>query len=515
MKLPPSPTRRVLVAYGSESGTARSLAARLAAHPALAAHAPQLRALNDVDPGALGPGDLLLVLSSSFGDGEPPANAERFHETLRSVPSLHGLRYAIFGLGDTGYPRFCGFTRELDTLLGERGAQPILSRVDADAGHEAFFARWLPVLAEVLAGNTAAAEGLHLQVTAYAQDNAFAAEVLECRRLNQGGAGAWHVRLDLRGSGMRYQAGDTLYVLPHNDPLLLQGLADWYGEPEASALLADRELRLLGRPVLRDIARLSGNDGLKALLRTSQKAALDAALQGSDVLDVLQAYASPQTIPLQRLVALLPACLPRAYSIASHGSDDHVELCVREVRYQHRGRERRGAATATLLDAAQVRVYCRSNPGFHLPHDDTAPLLLIGTGTGIAPLRGLLQALHAGPRRETHLMFGEKHRAHDYLYREELEHWQACGTLASLRTAFSRDGMQKHYVQHVMRDDAEGVRSLLRRGAHLYVCGNKAHLDGALREAVDGLCGDGGDAAEVSLSWQGLQAQGRLHCELY
>lgn len=510
----PAPIQRVLVGFGSESGNARALAHRLGAFPALQAHAPQVLPFNEIDVASLGAGDVLLALSSSFGDGEPPANGEQFAEALRLAPALPGLRYAVFGLGDTGYPRFCGFTKALDTLLGERQALPIMNRVDADACYETFFERWAPVLGSVLNGESEAGRDLHLQVTAYGEDNAFNAPVIERRRLSGSTPAAWHITLDLRGSGIVYRAGDTLHVLAPNDAQLLDALAAWYGDPQAAELLRHRELRQLNKTVLRELARLGGSEALKGLLKVSQRQALESYLHGSDLLDVLQDHATPESVPLARLAELLSPCLPRAYSIAS-AFGETVSLCIREVAYTHRGRDRRGTATGWLLQSQQgVRIYCRSNPGFHLPAEPDAPLLLVGTGTGIAPLMGLVHELQAsGSRREVHLLFGEKHRTHDFLYQEVLEQWQSVGRLASLRTAFSRDGVEKYYVQHALAEHAGHIRDLVARGAHLYLCGNKQHLEGAVQQAINHLHLD--HAATATCVWSSLREQERLHCELY
>gem|GEM_PF-79335 len=204
------PISRLLVGFASESGNARALAQRLGADPELQPHGPQVLPFNDIDVAGLGHGDVLLAISSSFGDGEPPANGERFFESLRQAPALPGLRYAVFGLGDTGYPSFCGFTKALDAALSDRQAQPLLHRVDADLGYEQFFQQWRPVLGQVLDGDATAGQDLRLQVTAYGEDNAFAAGIVERRRLNQSTPAAWHLQLDIAGSGMAYRAGDTL-----------------------------------------------------------------------------------------------------------------------------------------------------------------------------------------------------------------------------------------------------------------------------------------------------------------
>lgn len=506
---------RVLVGYGSESGNARALAQRLGTQAFLQPYGPAVLPLDEVDPASLGPQDALLIVCSSFGDGEPPGNAERFLEALTRTRTLPHLRYAVFGLGDTAYPRFCGFSKTLDALLAERLATALINRVDADANYAAFFERWLPVLEQVLGGDLQAGRELTLQVKAYGESDAFAAEVLERRRLSASDPAAWHVRLDIAGSGIVYRAGDTLHVVPENDEDLLGRLASWYGQPDAATVLRYKELRQIGKPLLRELARLGGSETLKGLTKVSQRAALEAYLYGADLLDVLEDHCTPDTVPLASLAELLPGCLPRAYSIASRADADSLDLCVREVRYTRGGRVRNGACTGWLLShrTERVRIFSRANPGFYLPPDTGCPLILIGTGTGVAPLMGLMrEAAASDGRREICLIFGEKRSDQDFLYRDELEALRDGKVLDRLITAFSRDTDAKYYVQDAMAEHGDYLSGLLRRDAHIYLCGNKRHLEGAVEQAVSGLME--ADAAQQA-PWRALSGQGRLHRELY
>ncbi len=500
---------RLLIGYGSESGNARGLAERLSADPALQAYAPRATPLDEIAPEALGAREALIVVSSSFGDGEPPGNAESFLARAKEAPRLEGLRYAVFGLGDTAYPRFCGFTKGLDSLLAERGARPLINRVDADAGYEDFFRLWTPTLGKVLKGDAQAGRELHLRVSAYGEADAYEAPILERRQLNQDAPGAWLLRLDISASGMSFQAGDNLHLMPENDATLLEALAEWLAAPEAVGALRRKELRQLSKGLLRDLARLSGNEELKGLLKMSRRKELESYLWGADLLDVLEDFCAPGSVSLADLEEILSPCLPRAYSIASAGGSEVVELCVRDIAYERGGRPRRGAATGWMLShEGPLRVFCRSNPGFHLPREASAPLILIGAGTGVAPLMGLLRETRLrGPRRETCLIFGEKRRARDFLYEEELRGMQAEGTLTHLLPAFSRDGAAKYYVQHAIADHAAILREMLERGAHLYLCGDKSHLEQGVSEAFDALAGDG--------FWLETEQAGRLHRELY
>lgn len=508
----------VVIGYGSESGNARSLAQTLGAHPSLQAFSPRVMPLSDVTAEMLAGPAPLIILSASFGDGDPPSNAEAFLNLVTQTPSLASLRYAIFGLGDTGYPNFCGFTKQLDATLQQKQATALINRVDADYHFRDFFTLWLPVLEQVLNGDAEAGSRLTLQVKAYGESHAFAAPVLERHRLNGSDPAAWHIRLDASDSGMIWRAGDTLTVIPENDPQLLEALARWYGDAGAVEALRDRELRLISKSILRELSRLCDSDELKELLKFKQRKALEAYLWQADLLDLLQDFATPEKVPLAELKALLSPVLGRSYSIASPGGVSHIDLCVRVVSYEHASRLHLGTASHWLTQTeGPVRIYCRSNPGFHLPADSSVPLILVGTGTGIAPLIGLLRELEArGQRRDTCLIFGEKHREQDFLYENELTALQQSGALGSLHAAFSRDGASKYYVQHAIVDHGSQLRDMLERGAHVYVCGNKAHLEDAVSGAMAQIMGDAGEAAPADDAfWQELQAQGRVHLELY
>lgn len=543
-------TGRIVIGYGSESGNSQHLAQRLAQEPFMQALGEriELQELGMVDPHGLGVQDRLIIITSSFGDGEPPANASDFLDAVRMADVLHELHYAIFGLGDTAYPTFCGFSKDLDETLESRAATAFVNRVDADSSYEVFFPLWRETLFKVLQGDAKAGKALNLRVMAYSENNSYPAVVVQRETLNRRAPLASHLRLDISGSGMFYRPGDTLYVVPDNPPELIERILFWL-EPDASAqplpddrnrtALAGRELRQLGRASLRELARLSGNEELKELLKISQKKQLDAYLYGRDVLDVLQDFCSPDTVHLNDLVRLLPECLPRAYSIAS-SDPDHIDLCVRDVAYHARGRDYQGIATGHLGHVQvgdTLGVFTQSNPSFHLP-TDTAPLILVGTGVGIAPFIGFLAQLEQAhvqgqPIPHTSLFFGDRHADSDFLYRERLEQWQGQGILQSVVTAFSRGdsptdaGAQasdtsttatpRRYVQHAMLEHADSLWALLSNGARVYVCGNKAYLGQAVEQALHDIARQSGglDDEQAHTFVQNLLLEQRVKHELF
>lgn len=479
------PISHLHIALGSESGNAEKLAQQLAQQPFLQAYQPAISTLNEVDLTTLAENSLLLVITSSFGDGEPPANADNFAENLENSTAC-AFRYAVFGLGDVTYDKFCGFSKQIDAQLQAKQAQPLIDRVDADLNYQEIFKLWLPLLEQALQQPSEQALTHNLSVQVYGEDAAFEAEVLEIKHLAQSDPAVYHLRLSLKESGIFYQAGDLIYVRVQQPDSLLAEYSAWFGDNTAAEQLRHKELRLLSKNVLRDIQKITGSAELKDLTKISNKKALEQYLYGHDLLDVLRKFDAEKKVTLADLGEILSNLSARAYSISSCSKTypDYVDLCVRHVSYELDGRRYHGTASNYLVQRQAgdlVSIFAKANPNFRLPETLNAPIVMIGSGTGIAPHIAFLQALkQKNTGVKSYLFFGERYRAKDFLYQVELEGYLADSTLTQLFTAFSRDQVGKFYVQDALAQQRTLIWSLIQQGAYFYICGSKA-----MSKAVD------------------------------
>jgi sulfite reductase (NADPH) flavoprotein alpha-component len=303
-----------------------------------------------------------------------------------------------------------------------------------------------------------------------------------------------HVIIDLAGSGLTYEPGDSIGVAVSNDPALVQACLTALGASgdEAVACADHVELSLreafttkldIARPLDRTIellAMCAKHPRHAAALRQLLEGEEGAEPADADLLDLLEAFPSSRP-PLADLALSLPALRPRLYSIASspRATPGEVHLCVAIVRDKRRGRLRHGVASGYLADRAMtegLQAYIQTSH-FRLPDDPATPVIMIGPGTGIAPFRAFLAERAArGIRGRTWLLFGERNRATDFLFETELQAWLQDGTLARLDTAFSRDQESKLYVQDRMREAAPDVWRWLQNGGHIYVCGDATRM---------------------------------------
>ncbi len=334
-----------------------------------------------------------------------------------------------------------------------------------------------------------------------------------------------HIRIGLDGSGLAYLPGDSLGIMPQNDPAFADAVLTAYGMPghaTRDSLITQYDL---ARPQDRTLALLAGaatNAREAKALRALQDGDDGAEPDGADLLDLIEAFPSARP-PIADLVRSLPALKPRLYSIASapEAAPGEVHLCVSVVRTERRGRVRPGVASAYLADHATDgrRVLATvTTSHFRLPSDPATSVIMIGPGTGIAPFRAFLQArAHQPAPGPAWLFFGDQHADRDYLYRPEIEAWQADGTLSHVSLAFSRDQKQKVYVQDRMREDAADLWRWLQGGAHVYVCGDASRMardvDHALRDVAQS---QGGlDEAQCRDWIVALARQGRYQRDVY
>jgi sulfite reductase (NADPH) flavoprotein alpha-component len=337
----------------------------------------------------------------------------------------------------------------------------------------------------------------------YSKDNPFFARLVENRRLNGPGSAkdTRHLVVDIAGSGLAYEAGDSLGVYPTNDARAVDEVLRLLGasgdEPvqlprEAApvllreALMARLSLAGPTRKAVQFFAEkatdVAEHKRLAALLAAGATDQLAAYLAEREFVDLLAEYPSARPTP-QEFVDQLRRLMPRLYSIASspRRQPERIDLLVAVVRYTTNNRQRLGVCSTFLADRAElgrtpVPVFLTSSH-FRLPEDPAADVIMVGPGTGLAPFRAFLQEREAlGATGRNWLFFGDQRRATDFLYEEELSGWQARGVLHRLDTAFSRDQAGKVYVQDRMRENAAELWAWMQRGASLYVCGDARRM---------------------------------------
>ena len=228
-----------------------------------------------------------------------------------------------------------------------------------------------------------------------------------------------------------------------------------------------------------------------------------AYLNGRGLLELMRDYPPPPGGGAE-VLARLRRLAPRLYSLASSAQarEDEAHILVGEDAYTTvDGVLRRGVCSSYLSavgEGGEVKVYVQQNDNFRPPADDSTPVVMIGPGTGVAPFRAFLEEREErGRGGKNWLFFGERRRRDDFYYQTEWQRWLKSGVLTRLNAAFSRDEVDKVYVQHKMLAHGKALWEWMQDGAYVYVCGDEQHMardvDATLRRIAATHGGGDGD----------------------
>ena len=508
---PPEPATTLTILYGSQTGNGEAIAAALAARAREQGFATALHSLADYRQSSLRRETLAVFVVSTHGEGEPPDDAELFHEFLLSqrAPQLPELGYAVLALGDSSYVNFCQTGRELDRRLEELGARRLLPIVECDIDFETDAASWSDRIAaglpEWLDAPTAAPRLRAVDnTTRYGKTNPFSATVLLKQKITarESSKDVHHIELSLEGSGLRYQPGDAIAVVASNPPQLVRQILDQLGANAGDPVLLGEETLSLHDALTHRLEITAASAGfvrawavasraaeLEALLEDGQQAELGEFLHSHQVIDIVRRF--PAEVDPASFVMMLRKLSPRSYSIASsqQANPDEVHLTVAAVRYQAFGSEHWGVASTHIVDRVEeggtLAVYVEANTRFRLPEDDATDIVMIGPGTGVAPFRAFVEErAERGAQGRNWLFFGDRNFSSDFLYQLEWQKHLQNGGLHRLDVAFSRDQEHKVYVQDRLRERAAEVYEWIENGAVVYVCGDAKRMASDVNDAL-------------------------------
>jgi len=438
-------TADYLIVYASQSGTAEQLAWHTAGVFHSAGVSAAVVSMADLKLESIQAAEKVLFLLSTFGEGEPPDIARTFiKKYLKLSPDLQQLQFGLLALGDKRYSDFCAFAVSVEAWLLENGANEIFTRIEVDNGDEHSLQQWQVEIAK-LSGAT--------DITAWAAPEFEEWQLHSRQLLNQGSVGDAIYQVNLsppNAASGTWQAGDILVIHPQHDAARVDTFL--------------RENNLNGETIIKD-APLS-NWLAKSIFPTTP----------------LKEQA------LQTWVESLEPLPHREYSIASIPNDGEVQLVIRQVFNEH---GQLGLGSGWLTQFARehqiVLARVRSNPTFHAPQafhapEESCPMILIGAGTGIAGLRSHLRARWLAGEKTNWLIFGERNRANDRLFGDELDAMADAGFITQFDAIFSRDN--EGYVQDRLLQEQEKLRDWIVDGAAIYVCGSLVGMGAGVESAL-------------------------------
>ena len=498
--------------FGTQTGNSETIAETAAEIAKNNNFSTKLASLDDVSMEALQNMENAVFVVSTYGEGEMPDNAHLFWESLSSstAPKLENLNFGVLALGDTGYDEFCNAGKMIDVRLEQLGAKRLIKRVDCDVDFETLSNEWIDKIIPRFNKD----EKIELKKTEideskiiWNKKNPYMAEISKNKVLSGSGSNKEirHYEIELEDSGITYEVGDTLNVIPQNNQKLVNLILKKLhidenfipsGENETmqNLLLKKYEISTPNKILIEEIIKKSKNIDVRKILDSDDKEKLDSFLWGKDILDLLN-LDEKINFESEEFLGLLKPLQPRAYSISSSLKmhQNQVHLTISSVRWSEKERIHNGVCSTYLADMkspfSKIGVYISQNKSFRVPENDSVPIIMIGPGTGIAPFRAFLEERKVrGGSGKNWLFFGDQTRKNDFIYEEEIIGFKNSGILTKLDLAFSRDQKEKVYVQHKMLESSKKFFKWLEDGAYIYVCGDAKFMakdvDKAIHEII-------------------------------
>ena len=373
--------------------------------------------------------------------------------------------------------------------------------------------------------------------TSYDRLHPFAAPLVICSTLTKPGSSKeiLHIVCDLRNSDIIYEVGSSFGILPENlDPYVSEVFAP-LGTPYRNFIVETKtgesitfeqfirkhaNLSRIGSAHFELVHHYVPTPATDAFL--NDKAAIKSFSETNNLSTFLTSFWHP-SIPLQELVNITPPMLPRYYSIASSMKEvgEFAHFMCASFSYTEAGREKESITASFFKESppgTPVRLFLQPNPNFLLPADTATPIIMVGPGTGLASLRGFLQERKATNATGANWLFtGDRHKAFDFHYGEELTQYENDGFL-KLSAAFSRDSNEKVYVQDLMVAQKRELWDwIINKNASIYICGDAKSMAKDVQKTLHLIAESEGHLSEADAKafFKTLRHEKRLLLDIY
>ena len=518
-------TKKISLAFGTETGNAKRLATHLAAVAKKKGVNAKLVGLDQYRLTDLPKEEYFFVVISTQGEGEPPIPAKKFYDHIHETSlDLSKLKYSVLALGDTSYPQYCKTGEDVDAQFSKFGAKRVVPLQKCDVEYEDDAQQWFEKVLSILEDQPATAPATVVAplVPKKAGKKYYNGTILTNINLNDRGSnkGTYHIEIGTE-EAIEYEPGDTIGIIPRNREDVVNKII--------SLTSVDRSLVLETTKVTAPIGELLTQYLNICYLLTSTIKKYAAIIQQEipdtrmDLVDLLRIYPVKDAAQFVEVVKVLMPIAPRLYSIASspngHGNNE-VHITVAKDRFLAQDEQRFGLCSDFLGDQpvnSALTFYVHKDKNFKLPAADK-DLIMIGPGTGVAPFRAFLAERDAtGATGRNWFFFGEQHFITDFLYQTEMQNYVQTGVLNKLDLAFSRDQQEKIYVQHRMLEKANELYQWINNGAYLFVSGTKdpmsKDVENTLLQIIEEQGQESKEGAKKYL--EQLKKEGRFEKDVY
>ena len=486
-------TKKISLAFGTETGNAKKLATHLAAVAKKKGVNAKLTDLSQYRFNDLSKEEYFFVVISTQGEGEPPIPAKKFYDHIHEHQlSLPGLKFGVLALGDSSYPQFCKTGEDVDAQFDKFGAKRVVPLQKCDVDYEEDAEQWFEKVLTVIESKPEAVSAAAITPAVPkkpAGKKYYKGTILTNVNLNDRGSNknTYHIEIGTEET-IEYEPGDTIGIIPRNREDVVDKIISLTGI-DPTLMIETAKVKAPVKELLIEHLNICYllTSTLKKYAAIIQQEIPDTRM---DLYDLLRIYPVKDAAQFVEVVKILMSIAPRLYSISSspngHGTSE-VHITVARDLFLAQDEQRFGLCSEFLGDLpvnSGISFYVHKDKNFKLPATDK-DIIMIGPGTGIAPFRSFIAERDAtGAAGRNWFFFGEQHFITDFLYQTEMQNYVGTGVLTRLDLAFSRDQAEKIYVQHRMLEKAADLYHWINEGAYIFISGKKDPMSKDVENAL-------------------------------
>ncbi|CAL4324917.1 Sulfite reductase [NADPH] flavoprotein alpha-component [Buchnera aphidicola (Protaphis terricola)] len=501
----------ITIVSASQTGNARLLSKRLNAYLNKNNKKTYLIKASDYNFKNIKNEKFLILIISTQGEGEPPEEALSLYKFIMSkrAPKLNHLKYSIFSLGDSSYNLFCQAGKDFDKRLNELGASKLIDRLDNDIEYEDNYIKWSKELLLVLnkvnilsSSSTISLEKNSNTIKNYTKYSPAVANIINNQKITGRNStkDIRHIEIDISNLNIKYKPGDALGVWYKNDINLVKKILKTLSIKKSSlikfknkkinifeALKNHFELTKNTKNIVKKYADITENKFLKNIVSNDQY--LEKYVENTPLINMIKDH--PYHISCQDFINILRPLTPRLYSISSSQAEniDEIHITVSVVKKNISGEIHLGGASGYLSVLLKIddplEIFIEENNNFRLPDDQTKPIIMIGSGTGIAPYRAFMQQRDNDKSTgKNWIFFGNPNFTEDFLYQIEWQRYLKKGLLTNITLAWSRDQEKKIYIQDKMKECGKEIWNWIEDQSYIYVCGSASNMAKDVHQAL-------------------------------
>jgi sulfite reductase (NADPH) flavoprotein alpha-component len=519
-------TKKITLAFGTETGNSKKLATQLAAAGKKHGVIVKLTDLSQYRVADLPKEEFFFVVISTQGEGEPPIPAKKFYDYIHENElSLPNLKFSVLALGDTSYPMFCKTGEDVDARFKAFGAKEVVPIQKCDVDYEEDAQAWFNKVLQTVENQTAVAPAVAEAAATVKKPTGkkhYHGTILTNINLNDRGSrkATYHIEIGT-DEPIAYEPGDTIGIVPNNRADVVDRILSLTGIAADKVIVTAKSEGTVKELLLHNlnICYLLTST-IKKYATLTQQEIPDTRM---DLVDLLRIYPVKDAAQFEDVVKILMPIAPRLYSVSSspaaHGENE-IHITVAKNAFLSQDEQRWGLCSEFLGDlpvGSPITFYVHKDKNFKLPAPDK-DVIMIGPGTGVAPFRSFLAERDAtGANGRNWFFFGEQHFTTDFLYQTEMQNYVETGVLTNISLAFSRDQQEKVYVQHRIKEKAAEFFQWIDGGASVYISGTKDPMSKDVEQTLLQVIQDHGKktSEEAHQYLEQLKKEGRYEKDVY